>query len=123
MLWALLFYYLFESGNANLVQDVSKPVKQQVQDEAKAKQIIEINKAMLKDSEVFASELKKAQKQLAELNKNRSTPESEFAALHAALEEKRIAARAQVVEGRFQMLALMTPEQWQAIHAEPSPGK
>jgi Spy/CpxP family protein refolding chaperone len=123
MLWALLFYYLFGTGHENLLQDLSKPIQQCVRDEAKAKQLIELNKAMVKAAGAYSEEQKKALKKLAELNQNRSTPESEFLALHAALEQQRIATRAQVVEGRFQMLALMTPEQWQAIHAEPSPAK
>ena len=86
MIWALLYYYLFGSGNQGLVMDVAKPVKAQVQDEAKAKQIIELNKAMLKAEAELGKQQKEAGKELAKLNKDRQASEAAFLAIHAALD-------------------------------------
>lgn len=122
MIWALLYVYFFGSSNHGLVKDITNPVKKLVLDEAKAKEIIEINKAMLKADEALNKDLQKAQKQLAELNRNRLVPESEFANLHAALDQQRVEVRNKIVADRFRMKSLMTAEQWTAVYP-PSPAK
>jgi hypothetical protein len=121
MIWALLYYYLFGSGNQGLVMDVAKPVKAQVQDEAKAKQIIELNKAMLKAEAELGKQQKEAGKELAKLNKDRQASEAAFLVIHAALEKQRSDTRKQIVGGRFKMKEQMTAAQWQAVYAPTEP--
>lgn len=122
MIWALLYFYFFGSSTQSLVADLSKPVKAQVQDEAKAKQIIAINKAMRKADADLAKAQKAAGKDLAKLHRDRQAPEAAFLAIHTALEAQRAEARKEIVAGRFQMKDLMTAEQWQAVNA-PAPAK
>jgi hypothetical protein len=116
MIWAMLYFYFFGSSNQGLVKDLSKPVKKLVLDDAKAREIIDINQGMLKADKALAQDLEKAQKQLADLNRNRLVPESEFAKIHVALDQQRTAVREKLVEDRFRMKSLMTAEQWASVH-------
>ena len=116
MIWALLYFYFFGSGNKGLVIDISKPVKKVVLDEGKAKQILELNKAMLKAEADLVKRQKEAGKELAKLNLDRQASEAAFLALHVALEQQRVDVRNQIVEARSKMKEQLTAEQWQAIY-------
>ena len=94
MLIAMLFAFLFSSGGVEgLVQDISKPVKQHVQDKAAMKQILVLNEEMRKEDAALAKDIATARKSLAKLNQNRLTSEAELAAVFAELEQKRANAR------------------------------
>lgn len=118
MLIAALYFYLFGgSVGDGLVFDVSEPVKQYVLVKATAKQVIAVNKDMLKEEAAFAKESKKPKKQLEKLNANRLATEGDFAAVFAVLDAKRAAAREKILDGRFKMRELMSAEQWRQVYA------
>ena len=127
MLIAMLIYYissLFGGGSSDgLVKDIAKPVKEYVQDAAKVKQILAINKEMLVTEETFAKDIAKAKESLEELNGNRQTTAAEIVAIFADMDQKRAAAREMIVADRFKMQALMTAEEWRKVYApvEPKP--
>lgn len=121
MIWALLFGYLIilMGGGEGLVKDISKPVKQYIQDESGAKQILAINKAMLKEEAMLAKEIQTTRKAMAKLNRSRSTTGEELLAAFTAVEQRRSQAREQILEGRFQIRALMTNEEWDNVFTGP----
>jgi hypothetical protein len=120
MLWAILFLYLYShfssGGGEGLVRDIAKPVKQYVQDEVKAKQIIAINKEMLNEEAAFVKDIVKAEIRLAKLNGNRLASEAEFIEIFAALDQKRAGAREKILYNRFKMKGLMTAEEWSNVY-------
>jgi len=121
MLWAILFLYLyshFSSGCGDgLVKDIAKPVKQYVQDEAKAKQVIAINKEMLNEDAAFEKDIVKAKKNLAKLNGTVLPPRPSLLKFFAALDQERAGAREKIVDSRFKMKGLMTAEEWSNVYA------
>ena len=120
MFWALLFAYLIIlfGGGEGLAKDISKPVKQHVQDEARMKRILAINEAMLKEEAKLAENISKTRKSMAKLNRNRSTSGDELQAVFIAVEQKRTEAREKILDGRFKMKALMTAEEWSKVFAD-----
>ena len=118
MLFALLFLYLFGgSGVDGMVKDIAKPVKEYVQDKAKAKQIIAINEEMLGEEAALRKDTGKAKKQVAKINGNRLASEAEFAEVFAVLDQKRAEAREKILENRFKMKELMTAGEWSRVYA------
>ena len=117
MLWAMLYYYLFSVAGSGLVYDIEEPVKQHVKVEATVKQIIAINKEMLKEDAALVKATEKAKKELAKIHANRLASESDFAEAFAALDEKRALAREKILDGRFKMRELMTAEEWRSVYA------
>jgi hypothetical protein len=119
MLWALLFYYLFSSsGSDGLVKDIAKHVKEYVHDEATAKQIIAINKEMIREDTTIEKEIAKIKKKLSKLNANRLTSEPEYDAVFTTLDQKRADAREKILDGRFKMKGLMTAAEWNNVYAK-----
>jgi len=122
MLWAMLFYFLFAtSGGDVMVGDIEKPVKQYVQDEAKAEQVIAINKKMLSEEAALKEDIAKARKQIAELHGNRLASEAEFTKNFAALDQKRADSFEKMVDSRFKMKELMTAEEWSSVYVMAGP--
>jgi hypothetical protein len=122
MFWAMLFYFLFvTSGGDGMVIDIAKPVKKYVQDEARAEQVIAINKKMISEEAALNEDIAKARKQIAELNGNRLASEAEFAEIFAALDQKRADSFEKMVDSRFKMKELMTAEEWSKVHVTAGP--
>jgi len=117
MLWAMLYYYLSSGAGSGLVYDIEAPVKQHVKVEATVKQIIAINKEMLKEDAALVKDTEKAKKELANIHANRLASESDFAEAFAALDEKRALTREKILDGRFKMRELMTAEEWRSVYA------
>ena len=117
MLIGILVFFLFGSSSSGLAVDITKPVKQIVEESARAKQIISINKDMLKEEAAFAKVLKKAKKQLAKLNRNRLTSESEFEELLLVLDQRRAEALSRIMADRFKIKELMTATEWGEVYS------
>jgi hypothetical protein len=122
MLLAMLYYFLFAtSGGDGIVADIAKPVKQYVQDEAKAEQVIAINKKMLSEEAALKEDIAKAREQIAKRNGNRLASEAEFTKIFAALDQKRADFFKKLVDSRFKMKELMTAEEWRSVHVMAGP--
>jgi hypothetical protein len=118
MLWAMLIYYFSSSSGMDLlVKDIEKPVKQYVQNEATAKQIISINKEMRSENESANKEIKAEKKLLAKVNRNRLATDAEFDEAFDAIDQMRATAREKILDGRFKMKELMTAGEWSDVYA------
>lgn len=117
MLILLFLLSLFGGDTAGLVFDIEKPAKEYVQDSARVKQILAINKEMLKADEALQKELKAARKTLDKLNENRQTSAAEFSAAFADMDQKNSAARGKIVTSRFRMKELMSADEWHSVYA------
>ena len=124
MIWAILFATIFMmlGGDAGLVKDLSKPVKQHVQDEAKVKEILALNEAMMKEEAAFSKGVKEARKTLAKLNRDRLTSAEELQAVFTTLQKQRAETREKMVDDLFRMKALMTADEWSRVFAD-QPGE
>lgn len=120
MIWAILFACIFMmfGGDAGLVKDLSKPVKQHVQDDGKIKEILTLNEAMMKEEAAFAKAVKEARKSLAKLNRDRLTSAEEFQAVFTPLQQQRAETREKIVADLFRMKALMTADEWCKVFAD-----
>ena len=103
MIILLIYLVSLLGGGAGegLVIDITKPVKEYVQDQAKVKEILVLNKEMLTAEAALQKELKASKKSLAELNGNRLSSEVEMVAVFAAFDQKRAEARAKFIRGRL----------------------
>lgn len=117
MLIGILVFFLFGSSSSGLVVDITKPVKQVIEESARANQIITINKDMLKEEATFAKAVEKAKKQLAKLNRDRLTPAAEFGELLLALDQRRTETFNSIVADRFKMKELMTAAEWSRVYS------
>jgi hypothetical protein len=124
MIWALLFMFLVGgSAGDGWVHDISKSVKEHVQNPAAAKEIISLNKQMLKEEGVFRKESNEAHKRLAKINGNRLASEAEMMEVFASLDARRAEARERILVHRFQMRGLMSAEEWTQVFAAEHPEK
>ena len=121
MLVALYLFFFSAGGVDGLVINIAEPVKQHVLDKATVKQVIAINKEMLKEDADFKKDSATAKKQLAKLNNNRLSSETSFDEVFVALDRKRAAIREKIVENRFRMKELMTAEEWKNVYSAASP--
>jgi hypothetical protein len=118
MLWAMLIYYFSSSSGMDLlVKDIEKPVKQYVQNEATAKQIISVNKEMRSENEFVNKDIKEEKKRLAKINGIRLATDAEFDEAFDAIDQMRATAREKILDGRFKMKGLMTAQEWTSVYA------
>ena len=104
---------LFGGGSdAGLLPDVSKSIKQEISDKARAKELVKIHEEMVEEGQKFAKDLTEALKEANKFNRVRGTETSEFEASFAELEQKRVTRRDRVIEDLFVLRSKMSEEEW-----------
>lgn len=118
MLIALITILFFTGGGASWQLPVlEKPIEQNVTDEAHRKAALDAHATMNKELEQYGKFAGKTGKEMLELTKNYDAKPEQFNALAAQLDSARVATLTKLLDGRFQMRAQMTADEWTKVYA------
>ena len=90
----------------------AKLIKQEVTDDTRRQQAVEVIDQMKAANEAFAKQRKKSVELLTRLAANRGTPAAEFEHMSQALVVEDRAAAEKLLDLRFQLKALLTASEW-----------
>ena len=89
-----------------------------IKDRDRAKQVISITGQADEEFELFTENLDKLSKQLAQMSKNYNLTRAERDSFSIQVKKPRTAFFEKYIELRFQMINLVTAEEWQAMHVQ-----
>ena len=89
-----------------------------IEDKDRAKQVVSITKQADEAYETFSENLDKLSKQFVQMNQDYQLTRQEVGAFSIQTEKNRMAFLNQYVELRFQVIDLVTAEEWQAMHVQ-----
>ncbi|MBW1897289.1 MAG: hypothetical protein JRI47_09550 [Deltaproteobacteria bacterium] len=97
------------------VRDAAEEI---IKDKNRAKQVVSITKQADEEFETFAENLDKQSKQLVQMNKDYNLTREEMDSFSIQAKKNLMALLEKYVELRFQMIDLVTAEEWQAMKVQ-----
>ena len=109
--------FLFGGGifSFDYIRDAAEEV---IKDKDRAKQAVSITEQADEEFELFTENLDDLSKQLAKMNKNYNLTRAERDSFSIQVKKPRTAFFEKYIELRFQMINLVTAEEWQAMHVQ-----
>jgi hypothetical protein len=124
MIVALIIGLLFSGSSENpgeaYMAALKVRIEQAIDNPDKEKNLLSIVEEMEKESKSYSKELASGGKKMAKLNKNYASTQDEFSTLLSGVNSARVKTQEKMVEYRYKLRELMTPDEWKKVFPAPA---